>query len=204
MESTAVTEGSCKCEISWSLWVARLNVKTTVSLWNLTGDSATLLPSRLSNFIVILHIDHTPSIRSYRVWKPVQSIGDIGCNWVQKTLFREQLILRLTKLINNRYLNTLRPRPNDRLFPDDIFKWVFLNKNVWISIEISLKFVPKGPINDIPSLVQIMAWRRSGDKPLSEPMMVRLPTHVCVTRPQWVKHAIRYRKHCSEINWYHT
>ena len=50
-----------------------------------------------------------------------------------------------------------------------------------------LKFVPKGPINDIPALVQIMAWRRLGDKPLSESMMVSLPTHVCVTRPQWVK-----------------
>ena len=35
-------------------------------------------------------------------------------------------------------------------------------------------------------LVQIMAWRRSGDKPLSEPMMVSLLTHICVTRPQWV------------------
>ena len=32
-----------------------------------------------------------------------------------------------------------------------------------------------------------MAWHRSGDKPLSEPMMVSLPTHICVTRPQWVK-----------------
>ena len=32
-----------------------------------------------------------------------------------------------------------------------------------------------------------MAWRRPGDKPLSEPMMVNLPTHICVTRPQWVK-----------------
>ena len=32
-----------------------------------------------------------------------------------------------------------------------------------------------------------MAWRRPGDKPLSEPMVVRLPTHICVTRPQWVK-----------------
>ena len=38
-----------------------------------------------------------------------------------------------------------------------------------------------------PALIQIMAWRRSGDKPLSEPMMGRLPTHICVTRPQWVK-----------------
>ena len=32
-----------------------------------------------------------------------------------------------------------------------------------------------------------MAWRRPGDKPLSEPMMVRLKTHICVSRPQWVK-----------------
>ena len=49
-----------------------------------------------------------------------------------------------------------------------------------------MKFVPKGPINIIPALVQIMAWRRPGDKPLSEPMMVSLPTHICITRPQWV------------------
>ena len=59
--------------------------------------------------------------------------------------------------------------------------------NAWIPIKISLKFVPKSPINNIPALVQIMAWRRLGDKPLSEPMLVRLPTHICVTRPQWVK-----------------
>ena len=63
---------------------------------------------------------------------------------------------------------------------------MFFNENVWISIKISLKFVPKGPINNIPALVKIMAWRRSGDKPLSEPMMVSWPTHICVTRPQWV------------------
>ena len=62
----------------------------------------------------------------------------------------------------------------------------FLNKNVKISIKISLKFVPKGPINNIPALVQIMTWHRPGDKPLSEPMMVNLLTHICVTRPQWV------------------
>ena len=83
-------------------------------------------------------------------------------------------------------LNTLRPRQNGRHFADDIFKWIFLNKNVWIPIKISLKFVPQGPINNIPALVQIMAWRRPGDKPLSEPMMFSLPTHICVTRPQWV------------------
>ena len=82
--------------------------------------------------------------------------------------------------------NTLRPKHNGRHFPDDTFKRIFLNENVRISSKISLKFVPKGPINTIPALVQIMAWRRPGEKPLSEPMMVRLLTHICVTRPQWV------------------
>ena len=75
-------------------------------------------------------------------------------------------------------INRVRPRQSGRHFPDGIFKW--------ISIKISLKFVADGPINNIPALVQIMAWRQQGAKPLSEPMMVRLPTHICVTRPQWV------------------
>ena len=61
-------------------------------------------------------------------------------------------------------------------------------------IKISLKFVRKGPINNIPALVQIMAWRRSGDKPLSEPMMVSLPMHMCVTRPQWVNTVLNNSK----------
>ena len=51
-----------------------------------------------------------------------------------------------------RWLNTLRPRQNGRHFADDILKCIFLNGNVWIPIEISLKFVPKGPIDNIPAL----------------------------------------------------
>ena len=54
-----------------------------------------------------------------------------------------------------------------RHFADDTFKHIFLNENIRISIKISPKFVPKGPINNIPALVQIMAWHRPGDKPLS-------------------------------------
>ena len=80
----------------------------------------------------------------------------------------------------------LRSLTHEQHFADDIFKRIFFNENVKISIRISLNFVPKGPINNNPALVQIMAWRRSGDKPLSEPMMVSLLTHICVTRPQWV------------------
>ena len=68
----------------------------------------------------------------------------------------------------------------------DIFKCIFVNENVLIWIQISLKFVRKGPINNIPVLVQKMTWRRPGDKSLSEPMMVSLLTHKCVTLPQWV------------------
>ena len=69
------------------------------------------------------------------------------------------------------------------------FQTHFFNENIIISIGISLKFVSKGsvnPVDKVPSLVQMMAWRRPGDKALSEPMMVRLPTHICVTQPQWV------------------
>ena len=81
-------------------------------------------------------------------------------------------------------INTLRPRQNGRHFADDIFKCIFLNENTSISINISLKFVPQGRINNIPAWVQIMAWHRLSDKPLSEPMMVSLLTYICVTRPQ--------------------
>ena len=83
-------------------------------------------------------------------------------------------------------LNTLSPRQNGRLFADNTFKHIFFNENVGISIKISLKFVHKCPINNIPAFDQIMAWWRPGDKPLSEPMVVRLPTHICVIEPQWV------------------
>ena len=49
-------------------------------------------------------------------------------------------------------INTLRLRQNGRHFPGDIFKCIFLSENVRIVIKISLKFVPKGPINNIPTL----------------------------------------------------
>ena len=95
-------------------------------------------------------------------------------------------LLAYSFIIRSQWVNSLRPWPNRRHFADDTFKCIFENENEWISPRISLKFVPKVRINNIPALVPIMAWRRPGDKPLSEPMMVSLLTHVCVTRPQWV------------------
>ena len=87
--------------------------------------------------------------------------------------------------------NTLRPRQNGHHCPDNIFNCIFVNENVSISIKILLKFVPKGPINNTPALVQIMTWHWPGDKPLSEPMMVSLLMHICITRPQWVNTSFR-------------
>ena len=110
-----------------------------------------------------------PSMRkSYAIWKPSAH-------------------LKLWRFHHHQSLNTLRPRQNGRHFADDVFKCIFLDENVWILLKISLRFVPKGPINNIPALVQIMAWRRTGDKPLSEPMMTQFNDAYMRTRPQWVK-----------------
>ena len=64
-----------------------------------------------------------------------------------------------------------QPRQNGRHFPDDIFKWIFLNETLYVSLKISLKFVLRFRISNILPLVLILAWRRLGEKPLSEPMM---------------------------------
>ena len=69
-------------------------------------------------------------------------------------------------------------RDNGHHFPD-VFKCIFVSENAWIIITISLKFIPKGPIWNIPALAQIMTRRWPGDKPLSEAMMVRFPTQIC-------------------------
>ena len=75
-------------------------------------------------------------------------------------------------------LNTLRPRQIGHHFPDDAFKCTFVNRNIRISTTILLKFDPKGSIDIIPALVEIIAWHRQGDKPLSEPMTVKLSMHI--------------------------
>ena len=104
-------------------------------------------------------------------------------------------------------LNTLRPRQDGRLFPDDIFKSIFFKENVQIVVKISLTCIPKAPNNNIPALVQIMTWRRLGDKPLSEAIMVSLLTNICVTRPQWVNTRHQFisvwRRHffITQITW---
>ena len=71
-------------------------------------------------------------------------------------------------------INSSPPGQNGRRFEDDIFRCIFMKEKFCILTKISLKFVPKGPIDNNPALVKIMAWRRIGDKPLSEPMLLRI------------------------------
>ena len=66
------------------------------------------------------------------------------------------------------------PEQNGRPFAD-IFKYIFVNEKFCILIIISMKFVSKGQVNNIPASVQIMTWRRIADKPLYEPMLAQFP-----------------------------
>ena len=80
----------------------------------------------------------------------------------------------------------LRPREKGGHFPDGIFKCISWMKMYEFWFKISLKFVLKGSINNIAALVQIMACRLVGAKPISEPMLVSLLTYIWVTQPQWI------------------
>ena len=107
-------------------------------------------------------------------------------------IFRNLVTEITSKSKNNAkvcFYSFLTPWGRDKM--DDILQ-TFSNAFSWLKIlnKISLKFVPKGPINNFPALVQIMAWRCPGDKPLSELMMLSLPMHICVTGLQWVKQSI--------------
>ena len=77
-------------------------------------------------------------------------------------VYMGKLFSYLYHLSEEKWFNTSRRRQNDRHFLDDIFKRIFFNENVCILLKISLKFVPKGPVNNIPALVQKMVWRRPG------------------------------------------
>ena len=85
------------------------------------------------------------------------------------------------------FVKTLRPRQDGRYFADNTLRCIFLNGNAFISLKISLKFVAKVRINSILSLVQMMAWCWTSDRPLPEPIMASLLTHICLAWPQWVK-----------------
>ena len=61
----------------------------------------------------------------------------------------------------------------DAILADDVFRCIFLNENDRIPIQISLKFVPRSPIDNKSAWVQVMVWHRIGNKSLREPMVAQ-------------------------------
>ena len=108
----------------------------------------------------------------------METTDQVRCIVTVWGLFYLESLSKLAKTL----LNTLRLRQNlppfrRRHFQRHFLEWKFRN-NADDFIEVW--------IYNIPALVLIMAWRRPGDKPLPETMMISLLTHICVTRPQWV------------------
>ena len=84
-------------------------------------------------------------------------------------------------------INSSPPGQNGYHFTDNLFKLIFVNENVRISIWISLKFVPKGPIDNKSALVKVMAWCWTGGEPLPDQYCPSSLTDICSTRGRWVK-----------------
>ena len=103
----------------------------------------------------------------------------------------------------NAVLNTLRLRQNGRHFPDNIFKCIFLNENIQILIKISVEFVPKDPINNIASLVQIMAWHQPSNKPLSEQMIVYWCIYASLSLSGLRGLSVAFDRNCGNSHWSH-
>ena len=157
---------------AWTKWPEFCRKLFEIHLISL-HENIRILTQIALNFIVQGQKDNKSSLVRVMAW-----------HWTgEKSLPEPISLLTHVCTIRSQCVNTSRPRQNGRHFPDDIFKYIFLNENVWISLKVSLKFVPKIPINNISVLVQIMVWRRPGDEPLSESMMVSLLTHICVCRP---------------------
>ena len=84
----------------------------------------------------------------YTWWGPQLEFRGILCSYIESACLIPSYDL-CWKLNGG----SMRSQPSHsthwgRLFPDDILKCIFLNQNVWISITITLKFVPRCPIND--------------------------------------------------------
>ena len=61
----------------------------------------------------------------------------------------------------NLFINSSPLGQNGHNFTDNIFQWIFT------------ECVPKVPIDNKSALVYVMAWRQTGDKPLTEPMLTQ-------------------------------
>ena len=129
----------------------------------------------------------------------LQQYNLVARNWITPKWILNQMTAMNKKIISighrqwlvfhySLQINSFPPWQNDCHFVDDIIECIFTNEKFRILIQISLKFVPKGPINRKSALVQVMAWQWAGDKPLHDQCWPSSPMHVCSIRGDQLTH----------------
>ena len=112
------------------------------------------------------------------------------------------------KIFSHTHTTTPTPRQNVLHFADDIFKCIFSNEKFCISFQISLKFVPKDPMDDKSALVQVMAWCRRGNKPLPETMRTQftkdylIPMSLCLSHHWFIQEFTILLETSHQLNWW--
>ena len=137
-----------------------------ISAGTVTATYYPITPKQLRNWIptgwhrmyftnetnIISTAGHSIYHTTQYVWAKSQSLTQY-IDLKQEAVFLKEQWSYLCNPVVTSCFNTLRPRQDGRHFAYDTFKCIFLNENVWIPIEILLKYVPKGRIDNIPALV---------------------------------------------------
>ena len=129
-----------------------------------TNDGILLVGAFGTNFSEILI-----EIQTFSFWKNRFNVSSAKWRpfWVNKLMTGDAYMHQWT------WVHSSPPKQNGHHFADDIFKCIFCNEKSSILFWISLKFLPKGPIDNKSVLVQVMPWCWIGDKPLPEPMLIQ-------------------------------
>ena len=88
-------------------------------------------------------------------------------------------------------------------FAENSFKYIFFNENFWISFVIIQKFIPNSQVDNRAALVQVLACCQTGNKPLPEPMLLRISLSLTlydIDRPQWVNHLPTWKEKQISLN----
>ena len=128
--------------------------------------------SKTNRMYDIIRINLSNCFGDLSIWGPINCcvMMTFWCSWrksIHKTVHYTPVAYFTMEV------NSSTPGQNGRQFTEDIFKCICLNENVSILIQISLRFIPKGPVDNKWALVQVVAWRQTGAKPLPEPMLTQ-------------------------------
>ena len=163
------------CYVSHWLKTSRSHKISTATKFivQFTTINATGYSAKRCHLIYFFCYEYIYTIRCFYGW---QSVYVLICKHSEGQLRTQCRVLcggnpHLNPETSANFMRIVYPGQNGCLFADDIFRCIFVNENFCILVKISLKCVPKCPIINNPALVQKMAWRRIGDKPLYEPML---------------------------------